>query len=422
MHIAHLAMNMLGLLRALALLASVAAATGTVLIEPWGADSVRVRLTIDGSANVRTGLPGALDDHAPPMGTHSPGSDGGLVTNGNIQASYGDAGLIVTRVSDGVVLARSLSIDIEQCGTVPPLKSSGAITPHHTGSTATAIAIDDVPSEVCAVDIQSDSDWGHSDILVDGKLHPYASHSVTDCCERCQRWRPLAGTAQCGGFSWSGPNTTIGPKNMCFLKYGVGRGHHSVGRFTGCVRGVNCTAPPPPPPPPPPTPVPEGCTTKAVVRLSWSPEMEAYGTGEHMNTHSIAGRLPPGALDTNATLPSTDMVDGKWDFQSCTVYSDSSGAEICIPWVIAASPGKSYEYGMLWNMPNFGSMSLEKNHTTWVAHDPVNSQVDMFFTTCVHACHLACPSASNFLSFAWFVTDIQPARTFVARLGRRRTS
>ena len=26
----------------------------------------------------------------------------------------------------------------------------------------------------------------------------------------------------------------------------LGRGHHSVGRFTGCVRGVNCTAPPPP--------------------------------------------------------------------------------------------------------------------------------------------------------------------------------
>lgn len=109
--------------------------------------------------------------------------------------------------------------------------------------------------------------------------------------------------------------------------------------------------------------------------------MEAYGSDEHMNTHGISGRLPDGKLDINSTLPSTDMVGGSWDFQSCTVYSDSSGAEVCIPWVIAATPGKSYEYGMLWNMPNFGSMTLEKNQTTWVAHDPGNDQVDLFFTT-----------------------------------------
>ena len=397
-------MVLLLLVLLLALLASTSA--GAVLIEPWGKNSVRVRLTIGAAgAKVKRGLPGALDEHAPnPM--DAPGaawqsdswqsdswpdsSDGGLVTNGNIQASYDEAaGLVVTRVSDGVVLARSLSIGLEPCGMVPPqpmpVRSTARPSQYHGGTPAP----DPTPS-VCAANVQSDSDWGHSDILVNGELHPYKSTSVGDCCARCQRWRPLAGTAHCGGFSWSGPNTTVGPKNMCFLKYGVGVGHHSVGRFTGCVSGVNCTAPPPPPPPPPPAPVPEGCTTKAVARFSWSPEMEAYGTGEHMNTHSRPGRLPPGklgptagGLSANGTLPSTNMVGGSWDFQSCTVYSDSSGAEICIPWVIAATPGKSgtYEYGMLWNMPNFGSMRLEKNQTTWVANDPVNDQLDLFFTT-----------------------------------------
>ena len=64
------------------------AAAGAVLIEPWGADSVRVRLAIGGE-KVKSGLPGALDAHAPPLTGTPKGSDnGGLVTNGNIQASY----------------------------------------------------------------------------------------------------------------------------------------------------------------------------------------------------------------------------------------------------------------------------------------------------------------------------------------------
>jgi hypothetical protein len=33
------------------------------------------------------------------------------------------------------------------------------------------------------------------------------------------------------------------------------------------------------------------------------------------------------------------------------------------------------------NMPNFGSMTLEHNQSTWTAHDPVNQQIDLFFTT-----------------------------------------
>ena len=139
-------------------------------------------------------------------------------------------------------------------------------------------------------------------------------------------------------------------------------------------------------------PTPEGCATKAVVSFSWSTLLEAYGTGQHMNTHAIPGRLPPGRLNDSALLPSINMVGASWDFESCTVYSDSSGAEICIPWVIAATPptatannipskAGSFEYGFLWNMPNFGSMTIGKNESTWVAHDPTNQQIDFFVTT-----------------------------------------
>lgn len=35
---------------------------------------------------------------------------------------------------------------------------------------------------------------------------------------------------------------------------------------------------------------------------------------------------------------SSSWQGGAWDFESCTVYTDSSGAEICIPWVVAVTP------------------------------------------------------------------------------------
>lgn len=118
-----------------------------------------------------------------------------------------------------------------------------------------------------------------------------------------------------------------------------------------------------------------------------------------MNQAGVPGRLPPADLPQNESLPSPDMRGGVWDFESCTDYVKSSGAEICIPWVIAATPPASaspittatpgttrrnsagYEFGVLWNMPNFGSMALAHDSVEWVANDPVNGQIDIFVTT-----------------------------------------
>jgi hypothetical protein len=364
-----------------------AAAAAQPLIEAWGTDSLRIRLVLgDGGTDVKRGLPGALDD-SPPSLPATTGADG-TVSNGNIKAAYTTDGVLeVTRVSDSVVLFRSLSMGLEPCGTV-----AAAQPRPPTGAAARPAAVAAVDAATCAVDTHNNTDWAHNDILVNGKLHPYPSNSTADCCQRC------AQTPGCGGWSWSGPLGSKLPayRNKCFLKTGIGAGSRVNGHVTGCVRGRSCKASPPSPAPAPP-PVPEGCSTKAKVVLSWGEGFEAYGTGEHMNTHGISGRLPPAQLDLNASLPSVDMVGADWDFESCTVYSDSSGAEICIPWVIAATPGNpaehnadpgntghgggSYEYGLLWNMPNFGSMRLEKNGSTWVAHDPVNSQIDLFVTT-----------------------------------------
>eukprot|EP00929_Paragymnodinium_shiwhaense_P065119 TRINITY_DN32681_c0_g1_i3.p1 TRINITY_DN32681_c0_g1~~TRINITY_DN32681_c0_g1_i3.p1 ORF type:complete len:860 (-),score=106.41 TRINITY_DN32681_c0_g1_i3:263-2842(-) len=235
----------------------------------------------------------------------------------------------------------------------------------------------------------------------------------------------------------------------------------------------------------------EGCTYKAIMKFSSPPNQVLLGGGQHMNQGGIAGRLPPHTLQSDEMLPRLDMKGGSWNFESCTSYSHSWGAEICLPWFMAATPpelqgqalqqacGKaqehtdqqgaipvsdsnaegihatrngccsqcaaldtcdlwvhqpsknvcwllrrnasqpvtgyskpdrtlgfkqkrldelgekamtcgSFEYGMLWNMPNFGSMSMMDDATQWVAHDPVNRQIDVFITT-----HAAPPASTR---------------------------
>ena len=82
----------------------------------------------------------------------------------------------------------------------------------------------------------------------------------------------------------------------------------------------------------------EACAEKAILSFSTSADEELLGGGQHMNTHGIAGRLPAKSLYPGQGVPRLDMKGGRWDFESCTVYSDSSGAEICVPWVLAAKP------------------------------------------------------------------------------------
>ena len=130
----------------------------------------------------------------------------------------------------------------------------------------------------------------------------------------------------------------------------------------------------------------DGCSSKITWVHSVPSGAELYGTGQHMNQAGVPGRLPAHTLDPNSSLPSTDMRGGRWDYESCTDYVYSSGAEICLPWIVAASPpsgaeGGSYEFGLLWNMPNFGSMELQDDQVSWVAHDPINAQIDLFITT-----------------------------------------
>jgi hypothetical protein len=177
------------------ILASSSAATSGAapLIEPWGANSLRIRMTLgDGAGPVQVhNLPGALDESPPTSSTaevlRAAGASG-VVASGNIKASYDPAGgLVVTRISDGEVLLRSLALAVEPCGMVPPAKSYPRKPENHAPLL-----------EGCTADVQNNSDWGHDDLLVNGALHPYPSTSIGDCCNLCTV------TNGCGGWSWSG--------------------------------------------------------------------------------------------------------------------------------------------------------------------------------------------------------------------------
>jgi hypothetical protein len=103
--------------------------TAQVAIEPWGTDSLRIRIALSG-AQIREDLPGALVGPAPgaeSLSSHTDGSiastsrRGNAVSNGNIKAEWSVRGgggvLSVTRVSDGAVLIESTRIQMKACNT-----------------------------------------------------------------------------------------------------------------------------------------------------------------------------------------------------------------------------------------------------------------------------------------------------------------
>jgi hypothetical protein len=114
---------------AAATLAAAAPRTAQVAIEPWGTDSLRIRIALSG-AQIWEDLPGALVGPAPgaeSLSSHTDGSiastsrRGNAMSNGNIKAEWSVRGgggvLSVTRVSDGAVLIESTRIQMRACNT-----------------------------------------------------------------------------------------------------------------------------------------------------------------------------------------------------------------------------------------------------------------------------------------------------------------
>ena len=104
---------------------------------------------------------------------------------------------ILSPLNNGLIFAQSLLT-----GAPTAAATATAYTPH--GGT---------DGGACRAVIDNNTDYSGGDILVSGKLHPYASNSSADCCQQC------SANQECWHWSWIGP---LEPQkqyqNLCYLK------------------------------------------------------------------------------------------------------------------------------------------------------------------------------------------------------------
>lgn len=80
-----------------------------------------------------------------------------------------------------------------------------------------------------------------------------------------------------------------------------------------------------------------------------------------------------------------DQLGLRYEMEECIEYSHSRGGEVCLPWIMVASDsgaGKSFQFGLLWNVPAYGSAAFgvsEPAVHTWTAYNI--DQHDFVLTT-----------------------------------------
>eukprot|EP00118_Oscarella_pearsei_P028917 m.3257 g.3257 ORF g.3257 m.3257 type:complete len:665 (+) comp9197_c0_seq1:1041-3035(+) len=67
-----------------------------------------------------------------------------------------------------------------------------------------------------------------------------------------------------------------------------------------------------------------------------------------------------------------------FNMEECIEYGHSHGGEICLPFIMGATDA-SVQYGLFWNMPNYGDVAFMNDAVTWSAHEAI--QIDYFVTT-----------------------------------------
>lgn len=111
----------------------------------------------------------------------------------------------------------------------------------------------------------------------------------------------------------------------------------------------------------------ENVTTFSVNTSGSNNAASYYGFGEHEN-----GRL--------------DQYGATYDMETCIEYSKSKGGEVCLPWILVADDfgaGKQLQFGLLWNVPAYGSVQFgdgpSRSVHRWTGFNL--DQVDVLLTT-----------------------------------------
>jgi len=106
--------------------------------------------------------------------------------------------------------------------------------------------------------------------------------------------------------------------------------------------------------------------TTNVTVVTAGTDFSYFGFGEHEN-----GKL--------------DQLGLEYDMETCIEYSKSKGGEVCLPWVLVSSDlgkGKEVQFGMLWNVPAYGSVAFGTEQPASHSWTGFNiDQADLFITT-----------------------------------------
>jgi alpha-D-xyloside xylohydrolase len=345
-----IAWTVLGFSQAIAYFQVVLEDGQTIKIDPWGRDSLRVRIAPPGQ-EIRDDLPGALN--VQPKSHGKVQLSGNNITNGNLKASVADTGLLTFRRVGG---ASEIVILQEQERSFPSganVKRVVLTAKQHTNCNNNRCCLD-----LTSATARVTSCHAHNQMKLISQPDARVLLSQNGKCVTVKENSHVE-VGQC--FSnQDDQKWTYDSNTHQIIAAGISKCLAVSSEETGIAK--------------------QNASTELVicnhtdVRQQWvyqilnvtsdsfmsSPSEMIFGFGEHQMTDSL------------------NYKGQTFDMEQCLEYGHSHGGEICLPYIIGAQ-NQSVQYGFLWNMPNYGSVSFEETFTNWTAHSA--KQIDYFVTT-----------------------------------------
>ena len=324
----------------------------TMRIDPWGRDSLRVRVVPPGS-QIRDDLPGAL---IPPPKQLTAVREGNNITNGNIKASVSDNGLLTfSRVggsSEAVILQEKQRVFPDETNVKRFVLSSKDRT--DCGYSRCCLDLRSGVGRITACNVHSQMEIREGP---DKSLLQLLTSS--ELCATVRERHVVKGL--CGAIR-DGEKWSYNSNRQIMVSSGIG-----IAKCLAVDVGLN-----------------EKFADGSLVVLT---DCDVGDTRQQW-TYQDLSVTTESFVSTNSEMifgfgehQKTDMLNYKgqnFDMEECLEYSKSRGGEICLPYIIGAQ-NHLVQYGFLWNMPNYGSVSFQDTDTNWTAHSA--RQIDYFVTT-----------------------------------------
>ena len=342
----------------------VSGALCTIQVEPWGDNSLRVRVAA-GSA-VLDDAEGALGRSPPARSTAAKRSSSSSLTNGAIEATWSASGALAFFRGGAPLLATAgplaSALRMARVVVAPTPAPPGPPTP---GPGPPPFACQDD----CALGATGVRE--HTDAAGPTATFPHsvlANVSRDACCAACRN------ASACVAWAWGRDGADAAHRHNCYRLASLGGTVARADRDFGCVarpstpRPATTVAPPPPPPLPPPLPSFEYYATSG----AFDSTADEFLTG--LGQHSYVKRGKNCSTGKGCGQWKLDQKGFVWPLQ-VTKF------DIMVPFLTS-----SRRYGLLWNAPGDGEVALNASNVTrwsntrqrqidfWVSAAPLDSR------------------------------------------------